>query len=236
VNRVWADLMGRGLVEPIDDLRATNPATNPELLTTLADDFKLHKYDLKHLIRTICNSQVYARSSLPNEHNAGDRQNYSRHYRTRLRAEVLLDAIADVTGTSNEFEAMPAESRANQIWTTRVDSIFLDTFGRPNPNQDPPCERTSEPTVTQTLHLMNSPAVQSRILSDDSSAARLAASKLTDNEIVEEAYLLAFSRLPEEEERAIGQQVFADAGGNRRRATEDLIWALINTPEFVFKD
>jgi hypothetical protein len=112
----------------------------------------------------------------------------------------------------------------------------LDTFGRPNENQDPPCERSPEPTVTQALHLMNSPNLQSRILSDGSSADRLAAGKLTDDEIIEEIYLSAFSRFPEEDERMIGRQAFADAMGNRRRAAEDLIWALINTPEFVFKD
>jgi hypothetical protein len=235
-NRVWADLMGRGLVEPIDDLRATNPATNPELLAALADDFKAHKYDLKHLIRTICMSQVYALSSTPNERNVGDRQNYSRHYRTRLRAEVLLDAVTDITGTDADFTAMATGSRANEIWTTRIDSIFLDTFGRPNENQDPPCERSSQPTVTQVLHLMNSPEIERRILSDGGTADRLAASKLSDDEILEQVYLLAFSRYPSEEERQIGRQVFAGASGNRRKATEDLIWALLNTPEFMFKD
>jgi hypothetical protein len=235
-NRVWADLMGRGLVDPIDDLRATNPPTNAALLTALGDEFRKQKYDLKQLIRTICTSNVYALSSLPSERNAGDRQNYSRHYRTRLRGEVLLDAVTDITGTPDNFSAMPAQSRANQIWTTRVGSIFLDTFGRPNPNQDPPCERTSDPTVTQTLHLMNAPQLHARVTSDAGRAAILAASDRSPDQIVEELYLLVYSRLPDETERNIGRQIFAERDTTRRGATEDLLWALLNTPEFMFKD
>jgi hypothetical protein len=236
VNRVWADLMGRGIVEPVDDLRATNPPTNPALLEALAADFRQQKCDLKQLIRRICNSHVYSLSSLTTPRNAADRQNYSRHYRTRLRGEVLLDAIADITDVSETFSAMPPESRANELWTTRVRSVFLDTFGRPNPNQDPPCERTSDPTVTQTLHLMNAPQLHARVTSDAGRAAKLAASPLTPDQIVEEIYLLVYSRLPDGEEREIGRQLFAEAGSARRQAAEDLMWALLNTPEFTFKD
>ena len=236
VNRVWADVMGRGLVEPVDDLRATNPPTNGPLLEALAADFRAAKYDLKHLLRKICTSHVYSLSSLPGERNAADRQNYSRHYRTRLRAEVLLDAMTDISGVPDSFQAMPAGSRASQIWTTRVESLFLDTFGRPNPNQDPPCERTPDTTVTQTLHLMNAPQLHQRVTSDQSRAAQLAASQLSPEAIVEEIYLLVYSRLPDEAEREIGRQVFAENGTSRRQAAEDLMWALLNTPEFMFKD
>jgi hypothetical protein len=236
VNRVWADLMGRGLVEPVDDLRATNPPTNGPLLAALAADFRAAKYDLKHLLRTICTSHVYSLSSLPGERNAADRQNYSRHYRTRLRAEVLLDAVTDISGVPDSFPAMPGGSRANQIWSTRVESLFLDTFGRPNPNQDPPCERTPDTTVTQTLHLMNAPQLHQRVTSDNSRAAQLAASPLSPDQIVEETYLLVYSRLPDEAEREIGRNLFAESGTSRRQAAEDLMWALLNTPEFMFKD
>jgi hypothetical protein len=239
VNRVWADLMGRGLVEPVDDLRATNPPTNGPLLDALAADFRSSKYDLKHLIRTICTSYVYGLSSLPSERNAGDRQNYSRHYRTRLRGEVLLDAITDITGIPDTFSAMPANSRANQLWTTRVQSVFLDTFGRPNPNQDPPCERTTDTTVTQTLHLMNAPQLHQRVTADGGRAAKLA-SAMTDGSlpdgIIDEVYLLVYSRLPDEAERVIGRQLYEEKGTSKRQATEDLMWALLNTPEFMFKD
>jgi hypothetical protein len=235
-NRIWADLMGRGLVEPIDDLRATNPPTNAALLDALAEHLRQHKYDLKQLIRAICTSQVYSLSSLPGERNVGDLQNYSRHYRTRLRAEVLADAVTDITGVAETLRGTPPGSRTSEIWTTRVESIFLDTFGRPNPNQDPPCERTSDTTVTQTLHLMNAPRLHSRVTSDEGRAAQLAGSDLPPERIVEEVYLLVYSRLPDEAEREIGRDVFAEPETNRRRATEDLMWALLNTPEFVFKD
>jgi hypothetical protein len=236
VNRTWADLMGRGLVEPVDDLRATNPPTNGPLLEALAKDFRAHKCDLKHLIRTICSSHLYQLSSLPTERNVGDRQNYSRHYRKRLRAEVLADAVTDVTGTRENFQATPVGSHANQIWTTRINSIFLDTFGRPNENQDPPCERTPDTTVTQTLHLMNSPQLHQRVTADDSRAAQLAATTLTPAEIVEELYLGTYARLPDAEERQLGESLFTEPNTTRRQATEDLLWALLNTPEFFFKD
>ncbi|HZN34349.1 MAG TPA: DUF1549 and DUF1553 domain-containing protein, partial [Pirellulaceae bacterium] len=205
VNRVWADLMGRGLVEPVDDLRATNPPTNGPLLEALAAEFRAQKYDLKKLLRTITTSYVYGLSSLPSDRNAADRQNYSRHYRQRLRGEALLDAVTDITGQGESFSAMPAGSRATELWTTRVQSVFLDTFGRPNPNQDPPCERTSDTTVTQTLHLMNAPQLHQRVTADKSRAAELAATSKTPEEIVEELYLLVYSRLPDAAEREIGR-------------------------------
>jgi hypothetical protein len=235
VNRVWAELMGRGLVEPVDDLRATNPPTNPALLNALAEDFRRHGYDLKHLIRTICSAHVYTLSSIPNERNAGDQRNYSRHYRSRMRAEVLHDAISDVLDTPDAFAAMPAGSRANQLWTTRVGSVFLDTFGRPNPNQDPPCERSPESTVTQTLHLMNSPQLHNRVTASTSRAAKLAATDLKPDLLIEELYLLTYSRLPSASEREVGQSFFATTE-NRGQAVEDLLWALLNTPEFSFQD
>jgi hypothetical protein len=236
VNRVWADLMGRGIVDPVDDLRTTNPPTNEPLLAALAAEFRAQKFDLKKLIRTITTSYVYALSSLPHERNAADTRNYSRHYRERLRAEVLANAVDDITGVPTEYEAMPPRSRANQIWTHRVDSLFLDTFGRPDPNQDPPCERTSESTVTQTLHLMNAPAIHAKVTNDDGLPARLAAGDKTPEEITEELYLAVYSRFPDEEELAIARQFFQQEGTNRRQAAEDMLWALLNTPEFIFKD
>jgi hypothetical protein len=149
---------------------------------------------------------------------------------------VLLDAVSDITGIADTFSAMPAGSRANQLWTTRVQSVFLDTFGRPNPNQDPPCERTSDTTVTQTLHLMNAPLLHQRVTADGGRAAKLATSDSTVDEMVEELYLLVYSRLPGDEERKIGRELFAEEGTSRRAAAEDLMWALLNTPEFMFKD
>ena len=235
-NRVWADLMGRGIVDPVDDLRATNPPSNPELLDALAKDFRANKCDLKKLIRTICASHAYQLSTTPNDRNASDLRNYSRHYRQRLRAEVLLDMVSDITGAPEKFEAMPPGSRAIEVWTARSQSVFLDSFGRPDPNQDPPCERTSDTTVVQALHLMNSPNLHRKVTSDDGRCAKLAESKKTPAEIVDELYLLAYCRYPTDTERASAVKRFDRKGATRRTATEDLMWALINTPEFVFND
>lgn len=236
VNRVWADFMGRGIVDPVDDLRATNPPSNGPLLDALAADFRKNGHDLKKLIRTIATSYVYGRSSVPNDRNFGDSRNYSRHYRQRLRAEVLLDAVSDVTGVPEKFDAMPAGARAMEVWTARASSAFLDSFGRPDANQDPPCERTPDTSVVQALHLMNAPNLHRKVISDDGRAARLANSKRSTAEIVDELYLLAYGRLPTEKERGAAIKRFDKDGTSRRQATEDLMWALINTPEFVFTD
>jgi len=236
VNRVWADLMGRGLVEPVDDLRATNPPSNGPLLDALADDFRAHKFDHKHLIRTICASHVYGLASTPGEANTTDVRNHSRHYRQRLRAEVLLDAICDITGVPEAFSGAPTGTRAMELWTARTQSVFLDSFGRPDPNQDPPCERTAETSVVQVLHLMNSPNLYRKISADTGRAAKLAASTKKPEEIVDELYLSVYSRAPTEPERRACVGVFGPDPKNRRRTVEDLMWALINTPEFLFKD
>jgi hypothetical protein len=236
VNRVWAELMGRGLVDPVDDLRATNPPSNAELLQALADEFRRQNYDLKKLIRLVTTSYVYGLSSLAGEGNLSDTRNYSRHYRTRLRGEVLLDAVSDVTGVPEKFTAMPPGARATELWTNRVDSAFLDAFDRPNENQDPPCERTSEPTVVQALHLMNAENLQRKLSDENGRAAQLAASERTSREIAEELYLLAYSRLPGEDELQAAVELFDQSDAKRRQTIEDLMWALINTPEFVFKN
>jgi Protein of unknown function (DUF1553)/Protein of unknown function (DUF1549) len=234
VNRVWADLMGRGIVEPIDDMRATNPPSNGPLLDALADHFRKVGYDQKKLLRTIMTSHVYGLSSLPNKQNVGDLRNYSRHYRQRLRGEVLLDAMTDVTGVPEVFTAAAPRTRAVELWTVRTQSVFLDSFGRPDPNQDPPCERTSDTSVVQALHLMNSPKLHAKVTSDEGRAATLAASKKPAAEIVDELYLVVYCRPPNVEERASALRRFEAVP--RRQAVEDLMWALLNTPEFVFKD
>jgi hypothetical protein len=239
VNRVWADLMGRGIVDPVDDLRATNPPTNGPLLEALAADFRAHGCDLKHLIRTILTSHTYALGSIPGERNVADTRYFSRHYRQRLRAEVLLDAVCDITGVPERFDAAPPGTRANALWTVRNESLFLDTFGRPDPNQDPPCERVSDTSVTQALHLMNAPDLHAKVTSDDGLPAKLAAPEHTPDQVAEELYLRVYSRLPADEERQIVAGLLAEVGDDlkaRRAAVEDLLWALLNTPEFLFKD
>ena len=139
------------------------PAENGPLLDALADDFRENGYDLKKLIRTICTSHVYGLGSTPNDRNVADLRNYSRHYRQRLRAEVLLDAVSDITGVPETFDAMPPGIAGDgSSGRPASQSLFLDSFGRPDPNQDPPCERTTDTTVVQALHLMNAPACTAR--------------------------------------------------------------------------
>lgn len=236
VNRVWADLMGAGIVDPIDDIRATNPPSNAPLLEALADDFRKNGHDLKHLIRTIMASNVYGLSSEPNDRNVADTRNFSRHYRQRLRAEVLLDAVVDVTGAPESFAAAPPLTRATTLWTNRVPSLFLDTFGRPDANQDPPCERLEDAAVVQALHLMNAPDLQQKLSSDAGRAAELAKSDKAPAAIVDELYLTCYNRLPSQDERSVAETLFAERKDDRRGAVEDLLWALLNSPEFVFKD
>ena len=236
VNRVWADLMGRPLVDPVDDLRITNPPTNEPLLRALAQHYREVKFDQKKLIRTIVLSQAYSLSSIPTDRNVADTRYHSRHYRTRLRAEVLLDSVSDITGVRDSFEAMPPGARATQLWTHRSDSLTLDTFGRPDPNQDPPCERLEDPTVTQALHLMMSPQLHGKVHSDRSWAAKLAASKATPGAIVEQLYLAVFSRYPTQCEKGVLAGVFGQEGASRRQVTEDILWSMVNSPEFYFKD
>lgn len=235
-NRIWADLMGRGIVEPIDDFRESNPPTNAPLIKALGKLFRDQKFDMKQFIKTIVTSHVYSLSALPNETNVGDTRNYSRHYRQRLRAEVLVDSVSELIGVPETFSAMPAGSTAKQLWTHRVSSVFLDSFGRPDPNQDPPCERTTETTVVQVLHMMNSRDMYSRIQSKNGNSAKWAKSKMTPDQIVEEIYLTAYSRYPTIEEKRLGRSLFEEEGANRQQVIEDLMWALLNTPEYLFKN
>ncbi len=156
VNRYWAHFFGRGIVEPMDDLRLTNPPSNPELLDALADDFVRSGYDLKHLVRTICTSRVYGLSSIPNEYNAKDKQSFARHYPKRLGAEVLLDAISQVTGVPTAFAGLPAGTRAIELPDESIASAFLDAFGRPKRDTACECERVSDASLGQSLMLLNS--------------------------------------------------------------------------------
>ncbi len=171
-NRVWAQLMGRGLIEPIDDLRDTNPATNEPLLAALAGDFAEHGFDLRRLMLSIATSQVYGLSSTPRVENTRDTQNYSRAYRKRLSAEVLLDAVNDVTGEQDSFAGSPPGTRAVQLWDHRLPSAFLDTFGRPQRKTVCQCERLEDSTLGQVLHLMNAPLVNDKVSSPAARAAR----------------------------------------------------------------
>lgn len=234
VNRVWSAFMGRGIVDPVDDFRASNPPSNGPLLDFLARDFIAHGYDLKHLMRTILRSQAYRLSSEPNETNLTDLKNHSRSYRRRLPAETLLDAVCAVTEVSEAFTGTTPGSLAKQAWNQKLTSPFLDAFGRPNSSADCPCERDAKPSIVQALHLMNSSKLQDMLIDKTGRAARLAKSDLPPAQIIEELYLATYSRLPTEEERQVSLQVYTASDATRQTATEDILWSLLNSAEFVF--
>jgi hypothetical protein len=147
-----------------------------------------------------------------------------------------MDAVGDATGSDHDFRGIAKGSRAMQLWTNRIDSEFLDAFGRPDANQDPPCERTRDSTVTQALHLMNSPALHEKIVSEDARCHRLGTSESKPPEVIEELYLAAFSRYPTVQELQGLLAEFAKPDTNRKSLTEDLLWSLLNSPEFSYKD
>ena len=233
VNRVWANFFGRGLVEPVDDFRISNPCVNPELLDALARNFVEKRYDLKQLMRTIMESRLYQLSSRPNASNLADTKSFSRSYRRRLPAEVLLDAVNDATGMSSSFSAMPVGARAIQTWSFKIDSHFMDAFGRPNSSSDCPCERDTHLSVVQSLHLMNAKDIQAKLANQNGRARQLADSSRSPRDIVEELYLATVSRFPNSEELDVALRAFNAEGATRRTATEDVFWALLNSAEFV---
>src|SRR5262249_8836552 len=155
VNRFWGYFMGRGLVEPLDDMRATNPASNPELIDALAADFAQHQFDLKHLMRTILNSRAYQLSSAATPGNEADRNNvfFTRYTMKRLTAEQLADALDFATGTREKYQGLPAGTRAIQLPDTSIRSFLMDVFGRPARQVTCECERTAQPNIAQALHL-----------------------------------------------------------------------------------
>lgn len=244
VNRYWKHFFGRGLVDPEDDMRETNPPTNPELLAALARDFTKNKYDLKALVRTICRSRTYQLSSVPTKENALDRQNFARYYPKRLPAEVLLDAINQVTETDTSFEGLPRGTRAVQLPDNsfNASTYFLTVFGRPEMSSSCECERSSDASLAQSLHLLNSKDIQAKLTSDQGRAARLAKDGTrADSEKMQELYLAVLSRPPSPEELQQAQQYLdrkppsADkAQETKRQAYEDILWALVSTKEFLF--
>ena len=233
-NRYWAHFLGRGIIDPVDDLRATNPPSNPELLDQLARNFAESKFDLKQLIRTITASRVYQTTSLPTASNRKDEQNYSRALMRRIDAEVLLDMICQTLGVPEKFEGMPANTRAIQLWDSKVRHYFLKQFGRPVRISACECERASEPNIAQVLHLLNSELIDGKIRHEDGTVARLLR-KFDDNrKLVDELFLMFYSRLPTDHEKLIVAEHFRKYPNSRRTAAEDLVWTMVNSKEFLF--
>jgi hypothetical protein len=233
VNRYWAHFMGRGLVEPVDDLRDTNPPTNPELLDELARDFIRSNFDLKRLVRTITTSSTYRLSSAPTPDNADDRQNHARYYARRLQAEVLSDLIDQVTLSPTHFGGMSRTVRAKELPHEAFHSYFLDVFGRPPRTSGCECARGQGPSLAQALHLLNAPEIENKLNDPAGRAARLSADRRPDPEKVGEVYLAAFCRPPTSREL---DDVLATLRkmSDSRHAFQDLIWAVINSREFAF--
>jgi hypothetical protein len=233
-NRVWAWMLGRGLVEPVDDVRATNPPSNPELLDALAEYLVEQKYDVRKLITLIAASRVYQTSATPNATNAKDDRNFSRAYFKRPEAEVLLDMLCQSLGVPEKFGSAPGVTRAVQLWDSKARHDFLKLFGRPSRVSACECERTREPSVSQVLNLLNSPEIQAKLTHEAGTVARLVRGEKDDARLVEELYLTFFARLPTVDERDTALAHLKKYANNRRAAAEDLAWAMLNSTEFLF--
>jgi hypothetical protein len=232
VNRLWKHYLGRGLVEPEDDLRSTNPAANEPLLDYLAGRLVAEHYDLKALTRLILTSRTYQLSSVPNETNRDDEQNASHYLPRRLPAEVLLDAICAATEVPEPFPGRPRGTRAIELWDNRLPSYFLDVFGRSERASPCACGRSGEPTMAQCLHLMNAPEVQRKVASPAGRVARLLRHKAGQDRIVEELCLATLGRPPGEKEKRVAGRLFAQE--RPEQAAQDFLWALLNSYEFLF--
>ena len=231
VNRMWRNFMGRGLVEPVDDFRATNPPTNEPLLDALAKDFAEHDYDLHHLIRVITASKTYQLSSVTSEANRADTTAYSHFYPRRMIAEQLADSVAKATGVPEDFKYLYPGTRAMQLPEPEIESYMLDVFDRPS--RQLICERPRTNTLNQALHLISGDTVQKKIVNDDSVLTELIDDRKAADEIIEELYLRTVTRYPDAEEREFARMAIDKAGDNRR-GLEDVFWALLNSKEFLY--
>ncbi len=245
VNRYWKHFFNRGLVEPEDDMRETNPPVNPELLSALATSFVKSGYDMKHLIRTITNSTTYQLSAVPNEHNAKDRQNFSRYYPKRLNAEVLYDSVNTLLDVESNFAGQAPGTRAVALPDNSYNqtTYFLSVFGRPDSSSACECERTQEASLAQSLHLLNAADIQTQLSRPNGRADNLTKDSRPDDDKITDLYHIALSRDPNATEvkfaRSHLDKKTAGKSGDeafqgKKEAYEDILWALLNTKEFLF--
>jgi hypothetical protein len=234
VNRVWFHLMGKGIVDPVDDFRDSNPPSNDALLHALTRDFVAHQFDIKYLVRTIMKSRTYQLSAQPNQFNADDDKYFSKATTKLLTAEQLLDALCDLTGVPEKFAGLPLGTRAIQLPDGEVNHPFLKAFGQPARELVCECERESEGNLGQALQLINGPTVNEKIRQPNNRLGQWLAAKLSDEAIMEQLYLAAYCRLPTNEERSKIREHLSK-NPDRRKAWEDVLWAIINTREFLFR-
>ncbi|MBW3539316.1 MAG: DUF1549 and DUF1553 domain-containing protein [Planctomycetes bacterium] len=232
-NRIWSYFFHRGIVEPVDDLRSTNPPINPALLDALTADFVQHDFDVRHLMRIIVTSATYQRTCVPNDSNRFDEQNFSHAIPRRIPAEALLDSLVQATGVRENFGGAPGGFRAAQLPDANVNSDFLDLFGKPQRMEACECERDNESNTRQALHFINGETILGRLANPGGRIAQLVREKTDDDALIEELYLWMLSRRPSEEERALGRKFLASYTEKRSEAAQDLAWALLNSKDFL---
>ncbi len=233
VNRFWSYFMDTGFVEPIDDMRETNPASNPELLETLADYFVESGYDLKALMRVIMNSRAYQLSSDPRPENVAKTRFYTHYNVKRLPAEVMLDALDDLTGSQERFRGVPEGTRAIELPDPNFNSYFLDTLGRPKRVITCECERTSQPNLAQVLQVANGQLINTKLATKNGRIEQLLKAKAADHDVFTEIYLAAYSRNPTKQELANCDQI-VKGSRDKREGYQDVMWAITNSREFLF--
>lgn len=233
-NRVWAHFMGSGLVDPVDDIRVSNPPSNPELFDELGDKLVEYNYDFRKLVRDICTSRAYGRSTATNESNAHDSRNYAHATIRRVPAESLLDCICQVTESPEKFSGLPLGSRAVQIADGATSNYFLTTFGRSPRATVCDCEATTDPSLSQALHLLNGSSVHSKIVRGGLIKKWLNDEKLDPEAVLVRIYRRALSREPSTEERESVKTLLAEEGAEPQAVMEDVFWAVLNGREFVF--
>jgi hypothetical protein len=234
VNRVWSYFFSRGIIDPVDDIRSSNPPINPELLTALTNDFIDHHFDLKYLMRTIVSSRTYQLSSRTNEWNVDDETNFSHALPRRLTAEELLDALSIATGSHTVFKDVPKDFTAEELPDSKVGmGGFLDLFGRPQRESACECERRSEVSLKQALNLINGPAVGDAVADPEGRIAKLILDGAPDRKIIDDLYVATLDRTPSPEEIQKAQAYIA-GGANRAARVQDLEWALLNSYAFLF--
>tara|TARA_R110002111_G_scaffold117466_2_gene179492 strand:- start:64942 stop:67407 length:2466 start_codon:yes stop_codon:yes gene_type:complete len=233
VNRFWSYFMDTGFVEPIDDMRETNPASNPELLEALADHFVESGYDLKALMRVIMNSRAYQLSSDPRPENVAKTRFYTQYNVKRLPAEVMLDALDDLTGSQERFRGVPEGTRAIELPDPNFNSYFLDTLGRPKRVITCECERTSQPNLAQVLQVANGQLINTKLATKNGRIEQLLKAKAADHDVFTEIYLAAYSRNPTKQELANCDQI-VKSSKDKREGYQDVMWAISNSREFLF--